>query len=231
MRAEIIERGVPAAKVAVVPNVVDVERFQPREKREDLLRSYGLYDRPVLGYVSNLGPREGIENLVEAVALLRDSGRDVAGLVVGDGPELETLRGLVDERGLGDDFVLTGHVTNQQIEDHYALIDVFVVPRIDDRAARLVTPLKPLEAMSMEIPVITSDLPALRELALPGERGEVFESGNPEALAEVAASLLDSSELRDRIVRQAKQWILAERTVESNARKYGELLGELVKGT
>ena len=80
-------------------------------------------------------------------------------------------------------------VPNSEILDYYAAIDLFVIPRIDDRAARLVTPLKPLEAMAMEIPVIAADLPALRELVSPGERGEVFRPSDPEHLADIAGDL------------------------------------------
>jgi len=123
---------------------------------------------------------------------------------------------------------LTGHIPNEQIEDHYALIDVFVVPRVDDRAARLVTPLKPLEAMAMEIPVIAADLPALRELVAPGERGEVFPSGDPESLAKTAAALLDSEESMSRFTTNAKTWILEERTVESNVIRYEHILRQVL---
>jgi len=228
MRREIMSRGVSGHKVAVVPNVVDVERFQPRPKSRALLRRYDLDRRPILGYISNLGAREGIESLIIAVARLRESGTDVAGLVVGDGPERERLSALVSELGLTEHFVLTGHVANKEIEDHYALIDLFVVPRVDDRAARLVTPLKPLEAMAMEIPVIASDLPALRELVAPGRRGEVFAPDDPDSLADTAGRLLDSPDLRKARAQEAKEWILEERTLESNAKRYGEILSRVM---
>ena len=229
MRHEIMSRGVSGDKVAVVPNVVDVERFQPRPKSQSLLRRYGLDRRPILGYISNLGAREGIESLIIAVARLRESGTDVAGLVVGDGPERERLSALVSELGLTEHFVLTGHVANREIEDHYALIDLFVVPRVDDRAARLVTPLKPLEAMAMEIPVIASDLPALRELVAPGRRGEVFVPDDPDSLAHTAGELLGSPDRCRDLAEEAKEWILEERTVESNAKRYGEILSRVLE--
>ena len=228
MREEIILRGVPSDKVAVVPNVVDVGRFQPRSRPGDLARRYGLGNRQVLGYISNLGAREGIDNLIKSVGILRSSGLDVAGLVVGDGPEREYLEELVSGLGLEEHFVLTGHVPNEQIEDHYALIDLFVVPRVDDRAARLVTPLKPLEAMAMEIPVMAADLPALRELVAPGVRGEIFTSGDPESLAATAAAVLDSEETMSRFTTNAKSWILEERTVESNAIRYEHILRQVM---
>lgn len=224
MRHEIIKRGIPAEKIGVVPNVVDVSRFEPRSKPRGLAKRYGINGRFVLGYISNLGAREGIDNLIRAIHMLRARGFDVSGLVVGDGPERQNLEQLVEDLGLEGHVVLTGHIPNEQIEDHYALIDLFVIPRVDDRAARLVTPLKPLEAMAMEIPVIAADLPALRELVAPGERGELFLSGEPASLAEIAAKLLESEDTRSRLASNARGWILEERTLESNAVRYQEIL-------
>lgn len=229
MRQEIIERGIPAEKIEVVPNVVDVDRFQPRPKDKRLAREYGLLGRFTLGYISNLGAREGIDNLIRAVHVLRGRGLDVAGLVVGDGPERETLEALVAELGLEGHFALTGHVSNHQIEDHYALIDLFVVPRIDDRAARLVTPLKPLEAMAMEIPVVASDLPALRELVTP-DRGRLFASGEPESIADTVEELRSSDSVRSRLAANARKWILEERTVDANAARYRTILERVLGG-
>lgn len=230
MRDEIVERGIPEDKIAVVPNVVDIDRFQPRGKSRRLLNRYRLGGRPVLGYISNLSPREGVENLIRAIHALRQNGSDVAGLVVGDGPERERLAALVDELNLTDHFALTGHIPNDQIEDHYALIDLFVVPRIDDRASRLVTPLKPLEAMAMEVPVIAADLPALRELVAPGVRGEVFVPEDPNSLAEVASTLLDAPSVRREHASRAKDWILAERTLDANSVRYRDIIKAVLEG-
>ncbi|HLT97836.1 MAG TPA: glycosyltransferase [Acidimicrobiia bacterium] len=229
MRAEIIGRGIPAEKISVVPNVVDVNRFKPRPKSQELLGRHSLNGSQVIGYISNLGFREGIDNLIRAVGLLRDSGLDVKCLVVGDGPERDRLSALVDELGLGDHVVLTGHVPNSEILDYYAAIDLFVIPRIDDRAARLVTPLKPLEAMAMGIPVIAADLPALRELVSPGERGEVFRPSDPEHLADIAGDLLVDDDRRMKYAAAGRAWVESDRTLEANAHRYASILRSVLE--
>ena len=114
------------------------------------------------------------------------------------------------------------------IEDYYALIDLFVVPRIEDRAARLVTPLKPLEAMAMGLPMIASDLPALRELVAPGERGEVFSPGDSTALAQLILDLIDNESDRDRYAQSGNKWVKEHRTVQSNADRYASILRPLI---
>jgi glycosyltransferase involved in cell wall biosynthesis len=82
--------------------------------------------------------------------------------------------------------------------------------------------------MAMEIPVIASDLPALRELVAPGRRGEVFAPDDPDSLADTAGRLLDSPDLRKARAQEAKEWILEERTLESNAKRYGEILSRVM---
>lgn len=231
MAEDLVARGIAAEKIRVVPNVVDVGRFQPRPKSSALAARLGLKGKAVLGYVSNIGVREGIEYLVRAVARMRELGDDVAGLVVGEGPELVELQRLARGLGVADSMVFTGHVPNAQIEDHYALIDVFVVPRVDDRAARLVTPLKPLEAMAMGIPVIASDLPALRELVDPGVRGLLFVPEDVAGLARQAALLLGDPEQRRRLADSARAWVLAERSIAASAARYGAIYQELAGGT
>lgn len=228
MAEEIVARGIPEDKVAVVPNAVDVQRFHPREKRFDLIEQYRLTDRFVVGYVSNLGAREGIDNLIRAVDILRSQTPHVVCLIAGDGPQKESLQELVGELDLADHVILTGHVPNEEIEDYYALIDLFVVPRIDDRAARLVTPLKPLEAMSMGLPVITSSLPALMELVAPGERGMAFPPSDPPALAEVISTLIGDSDLRQKYAKSGQEWVRDHRTVQSNSKRYAQLLEPLL---
>jgi glycosyltransferase involved in cell wall biosynthesis len=227
MREDIASRGIDAEKVHVVPNVVDVGRFTPRPKREDLLGELGLHDRPVIGYISNLGRREGIEHLIAATKLLIDKGIDVTCLVVGDGPERSRLSQVVTDHGIEEAVLITGHVANNEIEDYYALIDVFVVPRIDDRAARLVTPLKPLEAMAMGVPVAVSDLPALREIAEPGVRGMTFGPGNAASMAETLETMLNDDRLRSRLADRARQWVIAERSLDSNTDRYRKALAGL----
>lgn len=228
MAEEIVGRGIPSSKVAVVPNAVDTERFSPRPKRQDLIERYGIGDRFVIGYISNLGAREGIEHLIDAVKILSDRGVDVACMIAGDGPRRPKLEEQIAELNLEKHVVLAGHVPNEMIEDYYALIDLFVVPRIEDRAARLVTPLKPLEAMAMGLPMIASDLPALRELVAPGERGEVFSPGDSTALAQLILDLIDNESDRDRYAQSGNKWVKEHRTVQSNADRYASILRPLI---
>jgi glycosyltransferase involved in cell wall biosynthesis len=222
MKREIQERGIDGEKIVVIPNAVDVDRFVPREPDLDLKARLGLSGRLLLGYVSNLGRREGIDFLLRAMSKLVRERRDVGVLVVGDGPELVALRRLVDDLGLTESVKIVGHVAHDQIQRYYSIIDVFVVPRRNDHAARLVTPLKPYEAMAMARPLLVAELPALAEVIGRNERGLAFKAEDPDQLATTATTLLDNELLRRDLGAAGREWVARERTWQANGARYLE---------
>jgi glycosyltransferase involved in cell wall biosynthesis len=113
------------------------------------------------------------------------------------------------------------------VQRYYAQIDVFVVPRTNDQVSRTVTPLKPLEAMAMQRAVVTSDVPALRELILPGETGLVFAAEDATALTTAIEPLLDDPAARARLGKAAREWVIAARTWHRNGELYRQLYAEL----
>lgn len=230
MRGDIIARGIDPATVVVVPNGVDAQAFAPRERRVDLVEQWGLRGRFVFGYVSNLDHfREGHELLIEAAAHLRDAGIAATALIVGDGKRRAELEALAVERGVQDLVVFTGRVSHSEVLDYYALYDVFVVPRVDERAARLVTPLKPFEAMAAGIPVVVSDLPALAEITGHGERGVAFRAGDATDLARVLADLREQPQVLANLRAAARRWVVEERSWASNGERYRALYADVLR--
>lgn len=224
MRDELIAQGTPAERITVVPNGFDPAVFTPTAPDPELRARYGLAGRWVVGYISNMDhEREGQAVLIEATARLVADGRDVACLLVGEGRLRPVLEAAAVTAGIAERVTFTGRVPHAEVPAHHALLDAFVVPRLGDRAARLVTPLKPFEAMAMGVPLIVSDLPALTEIAPPDERGLVVTPGDVDALAAACASLMDHPDLGRRLAETAGAWVLAERTWASNGSRYRDL--------
>ncbi len=229
MRQEIIDRGCAPDRVVVVPNAVEVERFQPLPRDDALAASLGI-DRstPVVGYISSLNAYEGIPYLLEAASRLRAGGQRLRVLLVGDGEDEAAIREAGERLGLDDGtLVMPGRVSHDQVMRYYSIIDVFVVPRTSHRVSRLVTPLKPYEAMALERALVVSDLPALREIVTPGETGLTFRAEDADDLARVLGELLDDPALRARLGRQAREWIVTERTWTQNGQRYRALFERL----
>jgi len=230
MRDEIINgHGIDPANVFVIPNAVDLERFVPVSRADsaslELTCRLGLEGTFVLGYISNLDHfREGQEVLLEAAAMLRAEGRSVSVLLVGEGRRKAELEEKARTLGLGRSCVFAGSVPFDEVPAWYAQIDLFVVPRVPERAGRMVSPMKPFEAMAMEIPVMVSDLPALVEIAgTDEERAFVFTAGDPASLAARVAALIDRPEELAKRVSAAGDWVRRERTWEGNGKAFDDV--------
>jgi glycosyltransferase involved in cell wall biosynthesis len=226
MKAEIVERGISEERVVVVPNAVDPERFTPRPRDEALAARLGFSrGETVLGYVSSMVAYEGIEHLIEATRILRDRGRRVRLLLVGDGEERGSLEDLAARLGLLEGGVarFTGRVPHREVGAYYSVIDVFVVPRTNDRVSHLVTPLKPYEAMAMERCLVVSGVGALLEIIEAGETGVSFRPEDPTSLADAVEPLLDDPTERARLGANAREWVVANRTWQRNGQLYRAL--------
>jgi glycosyltransferase involved in cell wall biosynthesis len=231
MKSDMVARGVPAERIFIVPNGVDPVAFQPRPADPTLRERYGLGDRFVIGYVSNLDhPREGQETLIEATAILAAAGRNVTCLIVGEGRRRPELESIASASGAAGRIVFTGAVPHDEVAAMYALLDAFVVPRRDERAARLVTPLKLFEAMAMARPLVVADLPALTEVAPDGERSLAYAAEDAVALAAAVERLMDDSALGDRLGEAGRAWVTRERTWASNGQLWTEIYETALAG-
>jgi glycosyltransferase involved in cell wall biosynthesis len=140
--------------------------------------------------------------------------------VGGEGVKLAAARERVANAGLGGVLLLPGRVPHTAVARYHRLIDIFAVPRAKSRVGRLVTPLKPFEAMATGRPVVVSRLEALLEIVVDGETGLSYEAGNPDDLADVLDRLIAQPELRECLGQAARAWVLANRTMEQMGERY-----------
>ncbi|WP_310565127.1 TIGR04063 family PEP-CTERM/XrtA system glycosyltransferase [Hydrogenophaga sp.] len=196
LRADIVGRGIPSAKVTVIPNAVDVEGFQLAQPADPALQArWGLQGRTVLGFIGSFYAYEGLDLLVAAMPQLVQQRPDLCLLLVGGGPQEAALKAQVQMQGLTDRVVFTGRVPHAEVNRYYDLIDVLAYPRHSMRLTELVTPLKPLEAMAQGHLFVASDVGGHKELIRHGETGWLFKADDRDALA---AAVLDMLAHRDR---------------------------------
>ncbi len=240
--------GLSVPPVSIASNAVDVASFAASTPDAALRASVGIgADSIVVGYVSSIVEYEGIDTLVRGVHTLREAmeahadqdrqtplahaaaqlgKRDVQLLVVGDGPELDSLRELAASLG-ADRVHFTGRVPHERVHDYYALIDLFVVPRKSAAVTELVTPLKPFEAMAAKLPCLFSDVRALAEIAEDSGAAGLFRAGDPHDLALRLAQLLGDPQRLRTMGEQGAEWVRRERTWDRNAATYLELYRSL----
>lgn len=223
MRDELVSRGVPAARVTVVPNSVATSLLSPHPTPRAARASLGLPTAGfVVGTVSSLVGYEGQDTILRTVAELRRRGADVTALVVGDGVAHAGLVRLADELGLGPHAVFTGRVPHRLAHRYLAALDVLLVPRRDDRVTRLVTPLKPVEAMAVGRPVVASDLPALAEALGVPSGGLLVAADDVTAWADAVDSLRTDRARYESLVANGRA-VASARTWESTTATYEQI--------
>jgi len=183
---------VPAERVAVLPNGVDIGFFHPLSRAEAIARA-GL--DPSYRYVVFTGrfqPWVDFDTLLEAFAIVACEQADARLILVGDGPEREQVEQIVRRLGIGDSVVITGLVRDRAVVRDFlgAATVTLSANRSEYRASIGVSPVKLAEYLASGRAVVATDLPGLRE-AIEETGAGVVVSANPRAVAEAIIDLLD----------------------------------------
>jgi len=208
---ELVSRGADREKIHLIPNSVSPELFEPMPRDDALAEQLGIPPGvPVMGYVGTFVDYEGLDDLIRAAKRIIARGIDCRVLLVGDGRGQQNHKALA--RQLGDKLILPGRVPHEVVKNYYSLIDVLVYARKPWPVCETVSPMKPFEALALEKAVVASSVRALSQIIIDGETGLIFEKGDADNLADKVVSLFESPELRTRLGKNGRQWVIENRT-------------------
>jgi len=230
LKVEVMDRGILADKIVVVPNGVDVARFSPSPPDPDLVTRLGLDGKITMGYVGSFFSYEGLDVLLEAMIRLAPEFPRLRLLMVGDGECAPALKQRATEAGITDRVLFTGRIPHMEITNYYRLFDFMVLPRREARETRLVTPLKPLEIMAMGKPLICSDIGGHREIVENRVNGVMFRSGDPADLADTCSDFIRNSDFRKDLGERGREWVRVNRDWSVLIDRYIEVYRELASG-
>ena len=232
LRGDLIGRGIPADKIVVSPNGVDLTLFgAPVPPDPALATELGLTGAEVVGYIGSFYDYEGIDDLIAAMPALVAARPLVKLLLVGGGPMEAALRAQAAASPVADRIVFVGRVPHERVEDYYALTDVLAYPRKKMRLTDLVTPLKPLEAMAQRRLVAASDVGGHRELIEDGLTGTLFAADDPAATAAALAGVFADRPNWEARRDRARAFVEAERNWATNVARYEPVYQSLVAGS
>jgi PEP-CTERM/exosortase A-associated glycosyltransferase len=229
LRGDIVARGIPAERVTVIPNAVDIESFEPGGRPDAALSaSLGLAGATVVGFIGSFYAYEGLDLLLAALPALLKRRPEVRVLLVGGGPQEAALKAQAQALGVAEHVVFTGRVPHAEVQRYYDLIDVLAYPRHSMRLTELVTPLKPLEAMAQGRLLVASDVGGHKELIHHGETGWLFEAGSAQALADAIDQLLARREQWPGLRAAGREFVERERNWAASAARYRPVYERLV---
>ncbi|MCA9218102.1 MAG: glycosyltransferase family 4 protein, partial [Planctomycetales bacterium] len=170
--AEFVESlGVSENRIHTIPNGVDVTRFH--EKTDTRKSNSG--QRLTLGFVGGLRPWHGVEDLPDLLARLTLDYPDLFLLIVGDGPQRETLMRECAIRGLTNRVKITGAVEHSRIPELIHSMDVALAPYRELDHAFYFSPLKVFEYMASGVPVVAPALGQIKDVVQHQRTGLLYE--------------------------------------------------------
>jgi glycosyltransferase involved in cell wall biosynthesis len=156
--------GVAEKRIRVVPGCVDVAHFDARATQREARRLLGLpNDRPQLFCIRRLVSRMGLEDLIDAMFVVRQAVPDVLLTIAGKGPLEPALRARIAARGLDAHVTLAGFVPDDALPLWYRAADLTVVPTVTLEGFGLTT----VESLAAGTPVLVTPVGGLPEVVAP----------------------------------------------------------------
>jgi glycosyltransferase involved in cell wall biosynthesis len=171
---------VPLDRIHIVPPGLDIEKFTPTCSRAEARETLGwAADRPTILVIRRLVKRMGIENLVAAMAQVKQEHPDVLLLIAGKGPLTAMLEAQIGSLGLADNVKLLGFVPDDQLALAYRAADFSIVPTVALEGFGLIT----IESLAAGTPVLGTPVDSLPEILGPLSPDLVLEGSSAAHLA------------------------------------------------
>jgi len=214
-RRILIATGWPAESTLVCHNAIDSEefnclKFQLATRPQDVPKK-GF----TLGWVGSFLQYHGLDMLFMAARELSERYNHLRWLLVGDGVERPRIERLLTEFGLEEKFWMPGNVPHEEVPSYIMAMDAAVLPNSETYNS----PMKLFEYMAMGKPVIAPRVPAIEEVVRHEETGLLFKPGDLHSFRHAIERVICDAELRKRLGRNARNYVLEHHTWTKNAER------------
>jgi len=200
-RDALIKHGNPAGKFSVLMNVPDPRIFE----KIHLNGEAGKRDKFRLIYHGTVARRHGLEIALRAIQSIKDQIPNLEFLVVGHGDDLERIKKLVEEMGLGEQVKFQGRVAVEKLPECLKQADLGVVPLLYDEFTRYMLPLKLMEYVRLGIPAIVTRTETI-EAYFDDKMVRYVKSGDEKELAQTILELYRNPQARDGLVENSARF-------------------------
>ena len=166
-------------KVYLIPNAVDVKKFNPNVNLKNIRQRYGAEDKFIVFTIRHHEPVYGIVYLIMAAKLVVNYRKDILFIIGGDGSLRKYHEQLARKLDIKNNVIFTGRIPRVELPYYYAASDVVVVPSLQEAWSLVVT-----EAMASGKPVIGTNVGGIPDQIIDGYNGFLVPPRNPKSIAE-----------------------------------------------
>jgi glycosyltransferase involved in cell wall biosynthesis len=203
VKQDLLRSGISGTKIVVIKNSVNtisknlIVAYNIEKKKKEL----GIAaEEFVCGYVGRLSKEKGLSYLIQALTELSSEKVPIKLIVLGDGPQRESLISLAKRNGVEERIIFLGFKNN--IEEWVHVSDCIIMPSLTEG-----TPMALLEAMSMGLPVIATSVGGVPNIIKHYCNGILVQPGNYQAISKEIKNIINNQQLREKIGLSAKKTI------------------------
>jgi glycosyltransferase involved in cell wall biosynthesis len=226
-REILLAGGMPAHRISVVKNGVDLARFQPMPRQTALRARLGWGDKIIVEYAGTHGMAHALDRVLDAAARLTKRD-DIRFLFVGEGAERSALEARARREGLANVCFL-GAVPRETMPEVYASADICLVPLRRAELFTTVIPSKIFEIAAMERPILLSVDGEARAIVEASGAGRFLPPEDVDAMVEAIEDLADHPERGAEMGRRGRAFVIREFDREALAARYEVVLREIVQ--
>ena len=217
--------GLDAQRVQVIRCGIDVDHFQP-----GITRKRGADGVFRITAVGSLVEKKGHEYLIRACGKAKAQGLGLECVIVGDGELQPRLQSLIQNLDLDGTVVLAGGQAQTWVRDRLDLSDLFVLACVvEETGERDGIPVAMMEALAMEVPVISTPVGGIPELIRHEETGLLVPQRDPDALAAAIARLARDEPLRQKLAKNGRVLVESEYDIRKNAGQVAGLFQQVIE--
>jgi glycosyltransferase involved in cell wall biosynthesis len=221
------QEGIPPSRIRVIPNGVDLRRFEGCPSREEAKQKLGLAGQLVLGFVGFVREWHGLDRVLDILAARQKKGQFCHLMIVGEGPAKPSIEKQAQALGINSSITFTGVVPRDELPLYLSAFDIALQPAVVDYAS----PLKVFEYMAASCAIVAPATPNILEILTHGEDAYLFPPGRPESLGHALDVVCSDSLLCERLGRCARRTLSRKGLLwENNARTVIALFEKLLQG-
>ena len=214
---------IPEKLCVTIHNGVDTDKFNPRRVKSPKNNPFDEQPQSLhVLQVGNLEPRKGYEYTIKALAKLNKENIPALVCCAGEGSERNNLEKLAEKMGVSENIRFLG--IRKDVKQLLKAADVFIMPSLYEGLS-----IAMLEAMSMELPIIASNVGGAAEVIEDGKSGFLIPPADADALAEKLIILANNEQLRHNIGKQARKRIVKNYSLRKQALALEGLYRKIVK--